>query len=165
MFVLCLLGHIFRTRITNVQNFFRIFLWICKNKFYFCTVERDIELWCNGNTTDSGPVIPGSNPGSSTRKDGQRPSFFFVVGKSGFFYNYYASYGAFFVSGSKPLLLKGGVGEDCQGLSAKGFASRRDAWRWLWRRELATTRAVGSLRDAFPLPAGGIKSSLYKGRI
>ena len=62
----------------------------------------------------------------------------------------------FFVSGSKPLLLKGGVGEDCQGLSAKGFASRRDAWRWLWRRELATTRAVGSLRDAFPLPAGGI---------
>ena len=21
-----------------------------------------IGLWCNGNTTDSGPVIPGSNP-------------------------------------------------------------------------------------------------------
>ena len=68
MFVHCLSGRIFRTRITNVQNFFRIFLWICKNKFYFCTVERDIELWCNGNTTDSGPVIPGSNPGSSTEK-------------------------------------------------------------------------------------------------
>ena len=27
-----------------------------------------IELWCNGNTTDSGPVIPGSNPGNSTKK-------------------------------------------------------------------------------------------------
>ena len=26
-----------------------------------------IGLWCNGNTTDSGPVIPGSNPGSPTR--------------------------------------------------------------------------------------------------
>ena len=25
-----------------------------------------IGLWCNGNTTDSGPVIPGSNPGSPT---------------------------------------------------------------------------------------------------
>ena len=23
-------------------------------------------LWCNGNTTDSGPVFPGSNPGSPT---------------------------------------------------------------------------------------------------
>ena len=26
-----------------------------------------IGLWCNGNTTDSGPVFPGSNPGSPTR--------------------------------------------------------------------------------------------------
>ena len=29
-----------------------------------------------------------------------------------------------------------------------------------WREELATARAKGSLRDAFPLPAGGLKSSL-----
>ncbi len=162
MFVHCLSGRIFRTRITNVQNFFRIFLWICKNKFYFCTVERDIELWCNGNTTDSGPVIPGSNPGSSTRKDGQRPSFF-CCREVRLLLQLLREPWGFFLSGSKPLLLKGGVGEDCQGLSAKGFASRRDAWRWLWRRELATTRAVGSLRDAFPLPAVGVKSSLYKG--
>lgn len=28
----------------------------------------DIGIWCNGNTTDSGPVIPGSNPGSPTKK-------------------------------------------------------------------------------------------------
>ncbi len=27
---------------------------------------KSIGLWCNGNTTDSGPVIPGSNPGSPT---------------------------------------------------------------------------------------------------
>ena len=80
MFVHCLSGHIFRTRITNVQNFFRIFLWICKNKFYFCTVERDIELWCNGNTTDSGPVIPGSNPGSSTKKTALLKCGLFVFG-------------------------------------------------------------------------------------
>ena len=25
-----------------------------------------IGIWCNANTTDSGPVIPGSNPGSPT---------------------------------------------------------------------------------------------------
>ena len=30
--------------------------------------ERRIELWCNGNTADFGSVVPGSNPGSSTRK-------------------------------------------------------------------------------------------------
>ena len=28
-----------------------------------------IGLWCNGNTTDSGPVFPGSNPGSPTEKE------------------------------------------------------------------------------------------------
>ena len=26
-----------------------------------------IGIWCNGNTTDSGPVIPGSSPGIPTR--------------------------------------------------------------------------------------------------
>ena len=26
----------------------------------------DIGIWCNGNTTDSGPVIPGSSPGIPT---------------------------------------------------------------------------------------------------
>ena len=26
----------------------------------------DIGLWCNGNTTDSGPVFLGSNPSSPT---------------------------------------------------------------------------------------------------
>lgn len=30
-------------------------------------INLDIGLWCNGNTTDSGPVIPGSNPGSPTK--------------------------------------------------------------------------------------------------
>ena len=35
--------------------------------FYFCTVKTNIGLWCNGNTTDSGPVILGSNPGSPTK--------------------------------------------------------------------------------------------------
>ena len=28
--------------------------------------ETDNGLWCNGNTTDSGPVFLGSNPGSPT---------------------------------------------------------------------------------------------------
>ena len=36
--------------------------------WYICTAnkERLIGLWCNGNTTDSGPVILGSNPSSPT---------------------------------------------------------------------------------------------------
>ncbi|CCX61192.1 unknown [Bacteroides sp. CAG:598] len=39
---------------------------------YLCNRKTEtltcIGLWCNGNTTDSGPVIPGSNPGSPTEK-------------------------------------------------------------------------------------------------
>ena len=50
-----------------------------KNKFYFCTRKREIGLWCNGNTTDSGPVIPGSNPGSPTRRRLFQVVFFCVV--------------------------------------------------------------------------------------
>ena len=29
-----------------------------------------IGVWCNGNTTDSGPVILGSNPSTPTTKEG-----------------------------------------------------------------------------------------------
>ena len=35
----------------------------------------DIGIWCNGNTTDSGPVIPGSSPGIPTIK-----KFYFKFG-------------------------------------------------------------------------------------
>ncbi len=31
-------------------------------------LKRKIGIWCNGNTTDSGPVIPGSSPGIPTRE-------------------------------------------------------------------------------------------------
>ena len=30
------------------------------------TVAKNNGIWCNGNTTDSGPVIPGSSPGIPT---------------------------------------------------------------------------------------------------
>lgn len=40
--------------------------------------SNDIEPWCNGNTTDSGPVIPGSNPGGSTRGKQICFPFFFL---------------------------------------------------------------------------------------
>ncbi len=43
---------------------------------YICTRKRAIGLWCNGNTTDSGPVILGSNPGSPTQKDDFSVVFF-----------------------------------------------------------------------------------------
>ncbi len=37
----------------------------------FATFLRvELGLWCNGNTTDSGPVILGSSPGSPTQKKG-----------------------------------------------------------------------------------------------
>ena len=39
--------------------------------------QNDTELWCNGNTTDSGPVILGSNPGSSTNPTDSRWGFRF----------------------------------------------------------------------------------------
>ena len=42
-----------------------------QNLYIFATAKQErpvIGLWCNGNTTDSGPVIPGSNPGSPTKK-------------------------------------------------------------------------------------------------
>lgn len=32
----------------------------------FSNCNFNIGIWCNGNTTDSGPVIPGSNPGIPT---------------------------------------------------------------------------------------------------
>lgn len=35
-----------------------------------------IELWCNGNTTDSDPVVLGSNPGNSTKKYNTSTEFF-----------------------------------------------------------------------------------------
>ena len=31
--------------------------------------QLSIGLWCNGNTADSGPAFPGSNPGSPTEKE------------------------------------------------------------------------------------------------
>ena len=53
-----------------------------KKNQYLCTRNReknisfaDIGIWCNGNTTDSGPVIPGSSPGIPTIK-----KFYFKFG-------------------------------------------------------------------------------------
>ena len=45
-------------------------------------MQCSIGLWCNGNTTDSGPVILGSNPGSPTKRDRQTPvsSLFMLTG-------------------------------------------------------------------------------------
>ena len=38
---------------------------LCSNRSQPASI---IELWCNGNTTDSGPVVLGSNPGNSAEK-------------------------------------------------------------------------------------------------
>ena len=50
-----------------------------KNKVLLLHHQNVIELWCNGNTTDSGPVILGSNPGSSTEKRGIILAFFHFI--------------------------------------------------------------------------------------
>ena len=42
--------------------------------------QNDIGIWCNGNTTDSGPVIPGSNPGIPTKSIFLLERCFFVLG-------------------------------------------------------------------------------------
>ena len=34
----------------------------------FEIAEIIIGIWCNGNTTDSGPVFPGSSPGIPTKE-------------------------------------------------------------------------------------------------
>ena len=31
--------------------------------------SKDNGIWCNGNTADSGPAIPGSSPGIPTFKE------------------------------------------------------------------------------------------------
>ena len=42
--------------------------------------QNGIGVWCNGNTTDSGPVIPGSNPGTPTQSlDLGRGFFLFLI--------------------------------------------------------------------------------------
>lgn len=41
--------------------------------------RHKIGIWCNGNTTDSGPVIPGSSPGIPTKRCSQRVAFFYVT--------------------------------------------------------------------------------------
>ena len=37
-------------------------------------VSKDIVLWCNGNTSDSGPEILGSSPSRTTEQNHGRPS-------------------------------------------------------------------------------------------
>ena len=36
-------------------------------KTYLCSAKAKIGVWCNGNTTDSGPVIYGSSPYTPTQ--------------------------------------------------------------------------------------------------
>ena len=57
-------GILAEFREKNTRNCFGL-----SNSLYLCNRKTEIitiGLWCNGNTTDSGPVIPGSNPGSPT---------------------------------------------------------------------------------------------------
>ena len=44
-------------------------IFVSKKKVVSLHRQNNNGLWCNGNTTDSGPVILGSNPGSPARKE------------------------------------------------------------------------------------------------
>ena len=50
-----------------------------ENMRTFAAQFRRIGVWCNGNTADSGPAFPGSNPGTPT-KERQRAFLFFYRG-------------------------------------------------------------------------------------
>ena len=55
------------TKIFLKKNLPRVFACI-KNVVSLQRQNKNNGLWCNGNTTDSGPVILGSNPGSPAIK-------------------------------------------------------------------------------------------------
>ena len=42
------------------------------------TTSCDFGLWCNGNTTDSGPVFLGSSPSSPTKSTSNWKCFFII---------------------------------------------------------------------------------------
>ena len=54
------------TKIFFEKNLPRVFACI-KNVVSLQRQNKNNGLWCNGNTTDSGPVILGSNPGSPAK--------------------------------------------------------------------------------------------------
>ena len=52
---------------------------ICdKKKSSIFATQIGFGLWCNGNTTDSGPVIQGSSPCSPTKKERLISQSFFL---------------------------------------------------------------------------------------
>ncbi len=67
----CYIFYFFYVLFKNEERFFEK---ISNKKFairvFFVSLQpqNGIGVWCNGNTTDSGPVIPGSNPGTPTIK-------------------------------------------------------------------------------------------------
>ena len=42
-------------------------------------INKNIGIWCNGNTTDSGPVILGSSPSIPTERHPYTKGVFFVI--------------------------------------------------------------------------------------
>ena len=61
-------------RVFSGHFFSEVYLQILKKYIPLHSLTRElvtcfnIVLWCNGSTTDSGPVSPGSNPGRTTCK-------------------------------------------------------------------------------------------------
>ena len=65
------------------KKFFYFFAHSKKTSIFALAIQRCIVdcigIWCNGNTTDSGPVIPGSNPGIPTLPKKQSVGFRQIV--------------------------------------------------------------------------------------
>ena len=84
--------------------------WCLRKKYYLCTRNRgrcplanDIGVWCNGNTTDSGPVILGSSPSTPTLKSQDLVYKGFGIF---FFYNFRCVHDCIKISFGRPLQYK-----------------------------------------------------------
>ena len=43
--------------------------YLCTRNKAISRKHRNIGIWCNGNTADSGPAFPGSSPGIPTKRE------------------------------------------------------------------------------------------------
>ena len=53
--------------------------YLCTRNKAVSRKHRNIGIWCNGNTADSGPAFPGSNPGIPTKRNLLNGKFLFCL--------------------------------------------------------------------------------------
>ncbi len=76
----------------------RIFFCCFRKMPYLCTRKSEIGVWCNGNTTDSGPVILGSSPSTPTLKVAKLLK---IKHLAIFLFRFWRTFGGFFLLSAK----------------------------------------------------------------